>query len=175
MITAAIVPTPPAPLAILILDETVVAAGYTSPETLAARLRGSLADHDIVEGELPAAISEPLQQYLDGELDALDRVPLRAEGTEFQQAIWDGLRAVPAGETWSYAQLAQAAGRPAATRAAGTACGANLIAPFIPCHRAVRTDGSLGGYEYGLAVKQWLLGHERGQLDLGSQGSGQQA
>ena len=70
------------------------------------------------------------------------------------------MRAVPAGTTISYAGLAERAGLTRAARAAGSACAANLIAPVVPCHRAVRTDGSLGGYYYGLARKEWLLRHE---------------
>ena len=60
----------------------------------------------------------------------------------------------------SYSQLAQEIGKPKAARAVGSACGANRVAPFVPCHRVVAADGSLGGYGYGLAVKEWLLAHE---------------
>lgn len=80
-------------------------------------------------------------------------LPLDVRGTAFQEAVWQALRAIPAGETLSYAQLAAAAGRPRAVRAAGTACGANHLAVVIPCHRAQRTDGSMGGYAYGVARK----------------------
>ena len=67
---------------------------------------------------------------------------------------------VPAGSTATYAELAAAAGSPAAVRAAGSACARNLLAPFVPCHRVLRTGGALGGYRYGLAVKDELLRHE---------------
>jgi methylated-DNA-[protein]-cysteine S-methyltransferase len=70
------------------------------------------------------------------------------------------MRAVRAGSTISYTDLAARAGMAGAARAAGAACAANLIAPVVPCHRVLRTDGSLGGYYYGLERKQWLLGHE---------------
>jgi methylated-DNA-[protein]-cysteine S-methyltransferase len=70
------------------------------------------------------------------------------------------MRAVPAGAVLSYAALAARAGKPRASRAAGAACAANLVAPVIPCHRIVRADGSLGGYYYGLDRKAWLLRHE---------------
>jgi methylated-DNA-[protein]-cysteine S-methyltransferase len=73
------------------------------------------------------------------------------------------MRRVPAGETISYTKLAAEAGNPKAVRAAGSACAQNLIAPIVPCHRVLRTDGSLGGYYYGLPAKQWLLAHERRQ------------
>ncbi len=72
------------------------------------------------------------------------------------------MRSIPPGQTWSYARLAAEAGRPTAVRAAGSACARNLVAPFVPCHRVVRSDGSLGGYAYGLDIKRALLAHESG-------------
>jgi len=81
-------------------------------------------------------------------------------GTAFQQAVWRELSSIPPGETLSYAALAARAGRPNAVRAAGSACGANPVALLIPCHRARRGDGSLGGYAYGLPIKQALLERE---------------
>ena len=70
------------------------------------------------------------------------------------------MRQIPAGETWSYSELATRAGRPAAIRAAGQGCALNRVAPFVPCHRVLRSDGSLGGYAYGLATKRALLDFE---------------
>jgi AraC family transcriptional regulator of adaptative response/methylated-DNA-[protein]-cysteine methyltransferase len=84
-------------------------------------------------------------------------LPLDVQGTAFQQAVWRELTRIPPGETRTYAQLAIAAGNPRAVRAAGTACGQNRVAILIPCHRALRTDGSLGGYAYGLDRKTKLL------------------
>lgn len=89
-------------------------------------------------------------------------LPLDVRGTAFQQAVWQALRSIPAGETRSYAELAAMVGRPGAVRAAGSACGANALAVAIPCHRVLRTDGSLGGYAYGLERKECLLAAERG-------------
>lgn len=80
-------------------------------------------------------------------------LPLDVRGTAFQEAVWQALRAVPAGETCTYAELAAIAGNPRAVRAAGTACGANHLAVVIPCHRAQRSDGSMGGYAYGVKRK----------------------
>lgn len=87
-------------------------------------------------------------------------LPLDVAGTAFQQAVWEELRRIPPGETRSYAAIAAAVGKPAAVRAAGTANGANNVAVLIPCHRVIRTDGSLGGYAYGLDRKQELLRRE---------------
>ena len=87
-------------------------------------------------------------------------LPLDVRGTAFQEAVWQALRAVPPGETVSYAQLAVAAGSPCAVRAAGTACGANNVAVVIPCHRAQRSDGTMGGYAYGVDRKKVLRRRE---------------
>lgn len=87
-------------------------------------------------------------------------LPLDVRGTAFQEAVWRELMRIPAGETRSYAQIAAAVGRPAAVRAAGTANGANNVAVLIPCHRVIRTDGSPGGYAYGLERKAKLLEKE---------------
>jgi len=90
-------------------------------------------------------------------------VPLDLRGTAFQETVWAALRAIPPGETRSYAELAAAAGNPGAVRAAGSACGANPVALVVPCHRARRSDGSLGGYAWGLERKRALLDRERRQ------------
>lgn len=103
--------------------------------------------------------------------DAMPALPLDLGGTAFQRAVWAELQRIPAGETRTYADIAAAVGKPKAVRAAGTANGANTVAVLIPCHRVIRTDGSLGGYAYGLARKQALLDRERGTPDAkGSSG-----
>ena len=78
-----------------------------------------------------------------------------------QHVVWQELRRIPAGETRSYAQIAAAVGKPGAVRATGSANGANNVAVLIPCHRVVRSDGTMGGYAYGLEIKQRLLDMER--------------
>ncbi|MGK2909327.1 MAG: bifunctional DNA-binding transcriptional regulator/O6-methylguanine-DNA methyltransferase Ada [Sphingobium sp.] len=88
-------------------------------------------------------------------------LPVDVQGTAFQQAVWDALRAIPAGETRTYSQVAASIGRPGAVRAAGSACGDNVLAVLVPCHRVLRTDGTLGGYAYGLERKEKLLRLER--------------
>lgn len=104
-----------------------------------------------------------LQQVVDAvEAPGLDHsVPLDVRGTAFQEAVWRELRRIPAAETRSYAEIAAAVGKPGAVRAAGSANGANNVAVLIPCHRVIRSDGSLGGYAYGLEIKQALLDKER--------------
>lgn len=92
--------------------------------------------------------------------DNYDAIALDVAGTDFQQAIWQELRRIPRGETRSYRELAAAIGKPKAVRAAGSANGANNVAVLIPCHRVIRSDGSLGGYAYGLGIKEKLLKKE---------------
>lgn len=114
---------------------------------------------------------EDFAQLLQRVIAAVERpgatqdIPLDVAGTAFQERVWRELRRIPAGETRSYAQLAAAAGNPRATRAAGSANGANNVAVLIPCHRVVRSDGSLGGYAYGPDIKRELLRRE-GQTKL---------
>ena len=110
-----------------------------------------------------AALAE-LAARVVAQVESPDRdqdLPLDVRGTAFQEAVWRELRAIPAGETRTYAELAAAAGKPAAVRAVGTACGANHVAVLIPCHRITKSDGSLGGYAYGADRKATLLARER--------------
>ena len=101
-----------------------------------------------------------LAAYFAGELRDFE-VPLRAEGTEFQRRVWDGLRQIPFGETWSYGRLAEHVGNVQACRAVGLANGRNPIAVIVPCHRVIGANGTLTGYGGGLDRKAWLLDHER--------------
>ncbi len=87
-------------------------------------------------------------------------LPLDIAGTAFQQAVWQQLMAIPPGETRSYAQIAAAVGKPGAVRATGSANGANAVAVLVPCHRVIRTDGTPGGYAYGIDRKLELLRRE---------------
>ena len=112
---------------------------------------GGDAMADLVEGAV-AACADPAH---------MPDLPLDVAGTAFQQAVWDELRRIPPGETRSYAAIAAAVGKPAAVRATGSANGANNVAVLIPCHRVIRTDGSLGGYAYGLERKEELLRREK--------------
>lgn len=91
---------------------------------------------------------------------AADRIPVDLIGTAFQKRVWDALMKIPAGETRSYAELAASLDAPKAARAVASACAHNRVAIVVPCHRVIRGDGSLGGYRWGLALKQQLLGRE---------------
>lgn len=140
--------------------ERVVALAFADHfDRVSARVRARYADAEWVDGDSAAA--DAVQRYLDGDLAAIDDVEVDAVGTPFQQRVWEALRAIPAGETRSYAQLAVAVGAPGAVRAVGTANGANPVWMVVPCHRVVRSDGTIGGYGGGPDRKQWLLEHER--------------
>ena len=96
------------------------------------------------EARPPPEIAAALAAYFAGDLRAIDAMDVDPEGTPFQQRVWAALRTIPAGTTWSYAELARAVGQPAATRAVGAANGRNPIALVVPCHRVIASDGTLG-------------------------------
>lgn len=125
-----------------------------------AALRVRFPHAEIVPGG--AALADLAAQVV-ASVESPDRdldLPLDVQGTAFQEAIWQALRQIPPGETRTYTELATVAGNPRAVRAAGTACGANHLAVVIPCHRAQRTDGTMGGYAYGVDRKIILRNRE---------------
>ena len=162
-VLATVVDTPIGPLSLLTHGGQLIAGGFTAqPAVMHARLAPPLRALTLEPAD-PADLpwlAKPVAAYFDGDLRALDEIPVYQPGTPSRQRLWAALRAVPPGTTVSYTQLAARAGNPRAPRAAGAACAYNLIAPVVPCHRALRTDGSLGGYYYGLDRKTWLLRHE---------------
>ncbi|MGH3070426.1 MAG: methylated-DNA--[protein]-cysteine S-methyltransferase [Streptosporangiaceae bacterium] len=174
-VLATVVDTPIGPLSLLAWDGRLIAGGFTAdPAVMHARLNPPLRGLPVEiagpeETTVPPETTDPgdlswlikpVASYFAGDLRALDAIPVYQPGTPSRQSLWAALRAVPPGATVSYTQLAAQAGNPRAPRAAGAACAYNLIAPVVPCHRALRSDGSLGGYYYGLDRKMWLLRHE---------------
>ena len=143
-------------------DGVVVASGYD--DDVVARIPAPLRSRGTRNVQRIDGVSDAIEAYVAGDSGALDRVPVDQPGGEFYQAAWQAMRQIPPGETWSYAELAAKLGRPKAVRAAGSACARNNVAPFVPCHRILRSDGSLGGYAYGLPVKRALLVHEGASL-----------
>jgi methylated-DNA-[protein]-cysteine S-methyltransferase len=109
----------------------------------------------------PAGLRAAIRGYFDGDIKAIDTLPVATAGTAFQQEVWQALRHIPCGETISYGTLAQRIGRPAAVRAVGLANGANPISIVVPCHRVIGANGTLTGYGGGLERKRWLLAHEQ--------------
>jgi len=118
--------------------------------------------HDWLEdasaSPLPATVRQ-LGEYFSGKRREFD-LPLRMQGTDFQQRVWRRLTEIRYGETCSYGELAKRIGSPSASRAVGLANGRNPISIVVPCHRVIGADGSLTGYGGGLERKRWLLAHE---------------
>ncbi len=101
-----------------------------------------------------------LESYFDGDLKAIEALPVDPGGTRFQARVWKALRGIPVGRTAPYGDVARRLGDPKAVRAVGLANGQNPIAIVIPCHRVIGADGSMVGYGGGLERKRWLLAHE---------------
>jgi len=123
-------------------------------------LAGRFPGVELVEDD--AGLREPLSviaAFLDDPARKPE-VPLDMQGTSFQREVWRALMDIPAGETRTYSQVAEAIGRPAAVRAVASAVGANRLAVIVPCHRVVRKDGGLGGFHWGVERKAALLASE---------------
>ena len=141
----------------LTFDDSVASLARIFPKATLVEDDGSMGQ--LVQGAL-TAVERPL---------AAPELPIDVAGTAFQEAVWRELRKIPPGETRSYAEIAAAIGQPKAVRAVGTANGDNHVAVLIPCHRVIRSDGSLGGYAGGLDRKRKLLeaeGAAQRMLDL---------
>jgi methylated-DNA-[protein]-cysteine S-methyltransferase len=111
----------------------------------------------------PYGLADAVAQYFAGHLDAIDFIPVEADGTPFQRTVWHALREIPCGTTLSYGKLAERIGNPTAVRAVGLANGAHPVAVVVPCHRVIGANGSLTGYGGGIERKRWLLDHEKTQ------------
>jgi O-6-methylguanine DNA methyltransferase len=116
----------------------------------------------VVDGDGQGPVFDKFSAFFAGDVHAIDDIEVETGGTAFQREVWSALREIPAGETWSYGQLAKHIGRPAAVRAVGLANGSNPIGVVVPCHRVIGANGSLTGYAGGLERKAWLLKHEGG-------------
>jgi len=145
------------PLLIAATDKGLCRVSFDEDDSA---LRARFPRAEIVPGG--AALAE-LAARVVGAVESPERdrdLPIDVRGTAFQEAVWQALRDIPAGETRTYSELATIAGNAKAVRAAGSACGANHVAVAIPCHRAQRSDGTLGGYAYGLDRKRALRARE---------------
>ena len=125
-------------------------------------LREHYGEHVLSPGPLPRDLADKLDRYFRGELTALESVEVVTAGTDLQEKVWAALRAIPAGETRSYGQLAKDLGMddPLAAREVGEVNNANPIAIVTPCHRVIAKNGELKGYAGGVHRKKWLLEHE---------------
>ena len=154
------VDTPDGPFTLLADEHArVLASGWTAdPAAIAARL--AAPPTAIREGVTDAA--DAVVAYYAGDLAAIDQVPVAQHGTAMQLAGWAALRTIEPGRPLTYSEFAVLLGSPSAVRAAASICARNAPALFVPCHRVLRTDGSLGGFAWGLPVKQRLLDREAG-------------
>lgn len=152
--------TPVGELSLIADEDILIAAGFSGIANLISRLDTKSVEQKLSKSFRIPIISDLISDYFDGDFNSLNGIRTRQSGAKFSQDVWKVMRKIPAGKTISYAELAKRAGSEAAVRAAGTACGNNLIAPIIPCHRIVKSGGALGNYGYGVKVKEWLLRHE---------------
>ena len=136
-------------------------AGETGPEAAMADLRGRWPQADYVEdpGALRAEVVAVFSQSGEARLHMI--------GAPFQIKVWEALIAIPSGHVTTYSEIAGAIGHPKAVRAVGTAVGRNPVSFLIPCHRALRKSGGLGGYHWGLPVKRALLAWEAARAEAG--------
>lgn len=162
MTSASTVDTPAGPFTTVVDDDAaVLASGWTADlDELLVLVAPALRPAEVQRRAELGTVTDAVLAYHRGELDAIDDVPVRRRGGAFLEHAWQVLRTVPAGAPVSYTELAAKAGRPSAVRAAAAACARNPAALFVPCHRVLRSDGSLGGFRWGLATKRWLLDHE---------------
>lgn len=148
------------PFTILADDaQRVLSSGWTVDQSaIIERLAARARPDNVREGETDAAAATVA--YYAGDLTAIDAVAVKQTGTALQLAGWEALRAIDPGEPLTYTAFAARLGNPRAVRAAASICARNAPALFVPCHRVLRTDGSLGGFAWGLPVKESLLARE---------------
>lgn len=161
------VSTPDGPFTVVERDGAVLASGWTAElSELTGQIHPKLRAVPIRPVPSLGAITDAVAAYYDGDLAAIEAVPVHQLSGPFRSHAWDVLRTVAPGSPLTYSEYASLAGRPAAVRAAAGACAYNAAALFVPCHRVIRTDGTLGGFRWGVAIKTSLLAREKaaGQL-----------
>lgn len=157
--------TPDGPFTLVVDGDAVLASGWTDDaDALLAlvhpRLRpGTTRPAGASDAGAQGAVAA-VAAYYAGDLDAPARVPVRQQSADFRTHVWEVLRTIEPGEVVTYADVSARAGKPGAARAAAGACAMNAAALFVPCHRVVRSDGSLGGFRYGTVLKDRLLARE---------------
>ncbi len=156
----AVIETTLGPMLVAATEKGVCCLSFNESE---AELRARFPNAELIAGshEFRALFEKVTTAVEDPASPASAEIPLDVKGTAFQQKCWQALREIPPGETRSYGEQAAMLGNPKASRAVGTANGANNIAVLIPCHRVVQADGSIGGYAYGPDIKRELLRREK--------------
>ncbi len=151
--------TPDGPFTIITSERGVLATGWNTDDAgVLARISTALRPTSLQAGRSLA--SEAAEAYYAGDLAAIDEVAVELGGTEWQQNGWAVLRTIVPGHPLTYAEYASEMGNPGAVRAAASVCARNPVALFVPCHRVLRSDGSLGGFAWGTDVKRGLLDRE---------------
>lgn len=140
--------------------DIVRASGFGSATALRKRLPADLLSLKIEKAEGVHPYAKVVDAYFAGDMRALGAIVHKQGGGDFSKRVWRAMSKVKAGKTSSYKELAVAAGNPVAVRAAGTACAQNRLCLLVPCHRIVKSDGSIGNYYYGVKVKKALLALE---------------
>ncbi|WP_052274509.1 methylated-DNA--[protein]-cysteine S-methyltransferase [Arthrobacter sp. L77] len=166
--TTETIDTPDGPFTVIEAEGAVLSSGWTS---LREELTGQIHPSLMTARFDPAAsamrpVLDAVARYYDGYVDAITAVRVRQASGPFRAHAWDVLRTIAPGAPVTYLEYAARAGNPAAVRAAAGACAKNAAALFVPCHRVIRTDGSLGGFRWGLPVKQRLLDREAGRTSV---------
>lgn len=158
----ATVSTPDGPFTIIADAEHVLASGWTADDdALTALIHPQLrAGADSSHTEVLEQAKAAVLAYYDGDFAAAAAVPVRQKSGPYRELAWEVLRRVEPGHPVTYTEYARRTDKPSAVRAAAGACAQNAAALFVPCHRIIRSDGSLGGFRYGLDIKNSLLLHE---------------
>ncbi|MCM6775948.1 methylated-DNA--[protein]-cysteine S-methyltransferase [Nocardia sp. CDC159] len=142
-------------------EGAVLASGWTADaEGLRLLIHPILRPTALRQRDSLGSVTRAIETYHAGDVLAIDDITVRQLSGPFLVHAWEVLRKIPAGSPVTYTTYAERSGRPEAVRAAANACARNAAALFVPCHRVFRTDGSLGGFRWGLPVKRWLLDHE---------------
>jgi methylated-DNA-[protein]-cysteine S-methyltransferase len=154
--------TPDGPFTVIARDGTVLASGWTAvPGELTGQIHPDLLPREYEAVTGLAGISAAVEDFYAGNPAPAMEVPVLQKSGPFRNHAWDMLRTVMPGRPVTYTEYAGLSGNAKAVRAAASACAFNAAALFVPCHRVVRTDGTLGGFRWGLVIKESLLDRER--------------
>ncbi|MEO5994940.1 MAG: methylated-DNA--[protein]-cysteine S-methyltransferase [Arthrobacter sp.] len=153
--------TPDGPFTIIARDGVVIASGWTAvPGDLTGQIHPDLLPGAFESVPGLGVISDAVDEFYAGYPEPAMAVPVLQKSGPFRGHAWEILRTVAPGHPVSYTEYAEMSGNAKAVRAAASACAFNAAALFVPCHRVIRTDGSLGGFRWGLAIKKSLLARE---------------
>ncbi|CAN5709615.1 methylated-DNA--[protein]-cysteine S-methyltransferase [soil metagenome] len=162
------VETPAGPLTFAVNEEGALVRAHFEESKNDADIEDELLadgyESFVQDSSRTSRLRQEISEYYSGERREFT-VELAASGTPWQRKVWEALRSIPFGETRSYSQVADMIGSPGAARAVGGANGCNRVPLVVPCHRVIAADGSLGGFNGGLHLKEKLLEHERRTAD----------